>query len=390
MSATQLAAREVGDGNLNLVFIVVTSFAPITSLVLKQALPYVRMVGESWPLSVDRNRYEHRALAEYSRIVPDLIPRVYHVDDAQALFIMEDLSRLVVARRGMIARRPYPRLARDIARFAAETVVRTSDFYLPSADKKALVARFVMNTDLCKITEDLVLNQPFVDAPENSFEDELRPDVERLWQDEAARVAVERLRRAFVSRSEGLLHGDLHTGSILAGADETRVFDAEFAVGGPFGFDIGMFIANLYLSALSHLIQAADSDQRAYGHQVLRDALVAWAVFSTQMDTLLASASAWTLLPAARAELLQQTLRDLVGFAGAEMIRRTIGMARVADLEGIADRETRVRAKSAALKVGRTLLAVSGSLDRFEDAHAAVARRIEQYSTPGAVAWLPD
>ena len=41
--------REVGDGNLNLVFIVTSRAGGV---VVKQALPYVRLVGESWPLPV--------------------------------------------------------------------------------------------------------------------------------------------------------------------------------------------------------------------------------------------------------------------------------------------------------------------------------------------------
>jgi 5-methylthioribose kinase len=45
---------EVGDGNLNLVFIV-TSGA--TGVVVKQALLYVRLVGDSRPLPLDRARF---------------------------------------------------------------------------------------------------------------------------------------------------------------------------------------------------------------------------------------------------------------------------------------------------------------------------------------------
>ena len=41
------SVREVGDGNLNLVFIVK---GPVGGVCVKQALPYVRLVGESWPL----------------------------------------------------------------------------------------------------------------------------------------------------------------------------------------------------------------------------------------------------------------------------------------------------------------------------------------------------
>ncbi len=44
-------AREVGDVNLNLVFIV---DGEKSTVIVKHALPYVRMVGESWPLPLDR------------------------------------------------------------------------------------------------------------------------------------------------------------------------------------------------------------------------------------------------------------------------------------------------------------------------------------------------
>jgi 5-methylthioribose kinase len=71
-------ADECGDGNLNLVFVV---RGPSGSVVVKQALPYVRMVGDSWPLSVRRNYYEHAALSEYywgsSWHAPCLIPPIF-------------------------------------------------------------------------------------------------------------------------------------------------------------------------------------------------------------------------------------------------------------------------------------------------------------------------
>ena len=42
-----LQAREVGDGNLNFVYIVE---GPQGGLVVKQALPFLRLVGDNWPL----------------------------------------------------------------------------------------------------------------------------------------------------------------------------------------------------------------------------------------------------------------------------------------------------------------------------------------------------
>ena len=47
-STSSWSVEEVGDGNINFVYIVK---GPSGALCVKQALPFVRCVGESWPLS---------------------------------------------------------------------------------------------------------------------------------------------------------------------------------------------------------------------------------------------------------------------------------------------------------------------------------------------------
>jgi 5-methylthioribose kinase len=79
-------AREVGDGNLNLVFIVE---GPVGGVVVKQALPYVRLVGESWPLPLSRAHFEYKALVEERTWAPEYVPALYHHDEAMALTVME-------------------------------------------------------------------------------------------------------------------------------------------------------------------------------------------------------------------------------------------------------------------------------------------------------------
>ena len=55
LPAGLLTVREVGDGNLNLVFIVRSAAEPdVPGIVLKQSLPWVRVFGEGWPLTVER------------------------------------------------------------------------------------------------------------------------------------------------------------------------------------------------------------------------------------------------------------------------------------------------------------------------------------------------
>ena len=74
--------NEVGDGNLNLVFVVKGASGGVA---VKQALPYVRLVGESWPLPLSRAHYEHMALSEQARLAGGLVPTIIHYDDVQAL-----------------------------------------------------------------------------------------------------------------------------------------------------------------------------------------------------------------------------------------------------------------------------------------------------------------
>lgn len=53
LDANRIASvTEIGDGNLNLVFRLVDEDGQ--SLIVKQALPYVRMVGEGWPMTPTR------------------------------------------------------------------------------------------------------------------------------------------------------------------------------------------------------------------------------------------------------------------------------------------------------------------------------------------------
>ena len=70
----QLKLREIGDGNLNHVFHISD---PVSgrALILKQALPYFKAVGESVPLTLDRVRIECEALRIYRELCPDLRQR---------------------------------------------------------------------------------------------------------------------------------------------------------------------------------------------------------------------------------------------------------------------------------------------------------------------------
>ena len=82
--------KEVGDGNLNLVFIVKDKQGK--GIVLKQSLPYVRLVGPSWPMSPDRARIEYETTTIHSLAAKHLVPEIYFYDPERYIIAMEDLS----------------------------------------------------------------------------------------------------------------------------------------------------------------------------------------------------------------------------------------------------------------------------------------------------------
>ncbi|MEO1091754.1 MAG: S-methyl-5-thioribose kinase [Pseudomonadota bacterium] len=363
------AVREVGDGNLNLVFIVE---GPAGSLVVKQALPYVRLVGEGWPLPLDRAWFEWLALSTQAELVPDRLPRLHHFEAEQAAVVMERLQPHVIMRKGLVDGVVYPDFADHVATFMARTLFFTSDLAMLAGEKKRLQADFCHNTELCKITEDLVFTDPYRIAELNRWTTPQLDDVAaRFREDAALKVAVQELKWAFLHQAEALIHGDLHTGSIMVTTTDTRVIDPEFAFVGPIGFDVGAVLANLFLAYFSQAGHATHGDDRvAYETWVLETAGAVWTGFEARFlelwrsqgrgdafsADLFADPAAAAALEAFRTTTMRRLFGDSLGFAGAKMVRRILGLAHVEDLERIADPDRRALCERRALAMGRQLM----------------------------------
>src|SRR5258708_31878615 len=174
-------------------------------------------------------------------------------------------------RKGLISGMRYPRFVEDITTFLARTLFFTSDLAVPAAQKKDGVAAFAGNHALCKITEDLIFTDPYREAEQNRWTSPwLDATAARFREDFDAHVAISRLKLKFMASPEALIHGDLHTGSIMVTDSETRVIDPEFAFYGPMGFDIGAVLSNLimsYLASAGH--ERSDGERRSFDASVL-------------------------------------------------------------------------------------------------------------------------
>ncbi len=254
--------REVGDGNLNLVFIVEGAEG---AAVVKQALPYVRLVGDCWPLPLKRSFFEYHALTRQKARAGAIVPEIYHFDEAQALIVMEYLSPHIILRKALIEGRQLPKIANDLGLFMARTLFRGSDLSMKARDRKEDLALFADNAELCDITENLVFTDPYFEAAMNRHTTpQLDNLVAELRADRDLKVEAQRLKHLFAANAETLLHGDLHTGSVMVTDDDTRVIDPEFAVYGPIAFDVGMLLANFWMSFFSQRGHEEDRQPRRH------------------------------------------------------------------------------------------------------------------------------
>lgn len=242
---TSWSVREVGDGNLNLVFIVQS---PSGQLIVKQALPYVRLVGDSWPLPLRRAWYEYNALIRQAERAPGMVPEVHHFDEQQAIIVMQFFAPHVILRKWLIDGKRHETLADDLGRFAARTLFRGSDLSMETGRRKADVALFAESVALNDITETLVFTDPYYAAARNHHTTGLDDVVARLRADVDLKVEVQHLKMKFANHAETMLHGDFHTGSVMVTDRETRVIDPEFVLYGPMGFDVGMLLANFWMA----------------------------------------------------------------------------------------------------------------------------------------------
>lgn len=379
----ELVAEEVGDGNLNLVFKIYATADRSRTMVVKQALPYVRLVGDSWPLPTDRARIEAQALAEEYKLCSEHTPEVYYFDPVMYLIAMRNLNQHIILRKGLIEGIKYPYLAEHIGKFLAKTLGNTSDLVMPYDEKKIKVAEFI-NPELCKITEDLVFTEPYRETERNAFHPEIEPQVVALQADEALRVEVAKMKEKFMTHAQALIHGDLHTGSIMVNQEDTYVIDPEFAFYGPMGFDIGAVIGNLFLNYASQEVRISDPAQRDDYRNYLKSVIIdLWHVFEREFTAIWEKTDAVNMPEGYRKDYMRRLLQDAAGLGACKMMRRVIGLAGVEDIRGIENVEEKSIAASLALNMGQTMLMKRESFETIEQLVETVTACTPSYPWQG-------
>lgn len=345
-----LTVHEIGDGNLNYVFRVVEE-ATGKSVIVKQAGEALRISAEMH-VSTDRNRIESEILQLQDKYAPGSVPKIYGYDTVMCACCMEDLSDHELMRYALMQHKTFPRFADDISTYMVNTLLKTTDVAMEHKEKKALVKSFI-NPELCEITEDLVLMEPYNDINHRNLVFPANAEfVKReLYEDAALHLAVARLKFEFMNNAQALIHGDLHTGSIFVKQDSTRVFDPEFAFYGPMGYDIGNVVANLIFAWDNGRAAGAEAFCR-WALDAIRDTIDLFREkFVKCFDECVTEPMA--KVPGFREFYLDSILSDTAGYAGTELHRRTVGMAQVKDVTTIADPEKRAHAERVNIICGK-------------------------------------
>lgn len=345
-----LCVEEIGDGNINYVFKIVSEDTG-KSVVIKQADAFLRSSGR--PLDLNRNKIEAEILKIEASLAEGLVPRVYYYDENMYALSMEDISECKNLRKELLKGKKFSHLSEGISTFLADTLLPTTDLVMDRAKKKEQVKLFT-NPELCDISEDLVFTEPYWDYKGRNIITEGNEDFVKkyLYEDKELHAEVAKLRNNFMNNAQALVHGDLHSGSIFANDEKMLVIDPEFAFYGPMGYDIGNVIGNLVFSwGNSAYTRPKDEDFQDYVKNTIKEIVDKFIVkFDEKYDRIVE-------FPLYRVEgfkrrYIENVISDSVGYAGSEIIRRVVGDSKVAEVSEVKDLSIKLPMEQKLIEIG--------------------------------------
>ena len=341
---SDLTAKEIGDGNINYIFKVEDKING-KSIVLKQADKLLRSSGR--PLDLSRSKIEANILKIENDLAPNFVPKVYLYDEIMCVLAMEDISEYKNLRTELLAGKIFPNLANNISEFLSKTLLLTTDLFMNKFEKKKNVKEFI-NPELCDISECLVFTEPYdnnknrniITAGNEEFVENM------LYKNEDLHFAILKLREKFMNYSQSLIHGDLHSGSIFINEKGIKIIDPEFSFYGPMAYDIGNVIGNLYFPLYRAKFFMEENEKKEKFINWLEKCIFDIPnLFSEKCKLLWEKYSNDKLLKNEkfRDYYIENIVKDSLAYAGTEIIRRTIGDAKVLGLTSLESSEKKLQ-----------------------------------------------
>ena len=338
-----LTVKEIGDGNINYIFKVENKIDG-KSIVLKQADKLLRSSGR--PLDLARSKIEANILRIENNLAPHFVPEIYFYDEIMCVLAMEDISEYKNLRTELVAGKIFPNFADNISEFLSRTLLLTTDLFMDKFEKKKNVKEFI-NPELCDISECLVFTEPYDNNKNRNIittgNEEFVENM--LYKNEDLHFAILKLREKFMNYSQSLIHGDLHSGSIFINQKGIKIIDPEFSFYGPMAYDIGNVIGNLYFPLYRAKFFMEDSKKKEEFINWLEKCILDIPIlFSKKCKLLWEKYSDDKLLKNRkfRDYYIENIVKDSLAYAGTEIIRRTVGDAKVLELTNLETSEKKL------------------------------------------------
>ena len=338
-----LTVKEIGDGNINYIFKVENKIDG-KSIVLKQADKLLRSSGR--PLDLTRSKIEANILRIENNLAPHYVPEIYFYDEIMCVLAMEDISEYKNLRTELMAGKIFPNFADNISEFLSRTLLLTTDLFMNKFEKKKNVKEFI-NPELCDISECLVFTEPYDNNKNRNIittgNEEFVENM--LYKNEDLHFAILKLREKFMNYSQSLIHGDLHSGSIFINEKGIKIIDPEFSFYGPMAYDIGNVIGNLYFPLYRAKFFMEDSKKKEEFINWLEKCILDIPIlFSEKCKLLWEKYSNDKLLKNKkfRDYYIENIVKDSLAYAGTEIIRRTVGDAKVLELTSLETSEKKL------------------------------------------------
>ncbi len=359
---------ELSGGNLNQVNLVRGEKGVVC---VKQSLPYLRILGPEATMPLNRLVYEHNTLCKHKTYISDFIPKIFYFDSKKFLLIFQYFENYKNLREMLILNSKCNFLSNNISSYLARTIFFSSDLYLKSHERRTEAARMAGNWGMFKWMEELSYTDPFIHNPRNNWNSPyLDKVVEELRKDSMLKLNVSILKEKYMSNHQTLVHGDLHSDSILIGKSKIGIIDYEHSFYGPYGYDFGHYYGHMFLNYFSQIFNMNETKFLNYDKWILSVIEDTWIKFVKNFSELWTKSrkgdaySIKILDPnkdkyasnLAKDKLIKRCLKNALGFTGIEMIRRIVTVGQVDDLEKIKNPYDRYKSEIKCIEFGKYLI----------------------------------
>lgn len=376
-----------GDGYVNFLYRVWDEKGK--SVIVKQAKTYYRAFEEGvGPFVRERNLLEAKNMGIRYAINPRWIPKIYHIDRDNHLYVCEDKKDYKVLRFELMRGMPLPHIAKQLGTFLARNHFYTSEYYLDATVFKEMQSTF-MNPHMRLVFEyALFLPESAIDTGNERF---LDSDPQRVamgqapWQNEALRVELLKLRQLHMHCAQCLVHGDLHTSNVLVSEDNRMaVIDMEYAYMGPFSSDMGYLIGSYFYEYLRWFYLEASYGKEfcaRYREKVLADIR---SIIDTYSDVFCEvwdrdAKSMYRKHTGLRDWVMTNYMSEMVGYIGYQILSRVGGLVPLPDFDTLPDQADRLDASRLALNTAYYLILHREEIGSSKQLTDVFERMAQQY-----------